>query len=229
MKATRRKLRGLARSEGGTRDDRFFWIASDDRYAAHQYLRMLAVPRVRIVPVEQGEETWAASRVVEALRRIETEAMMEEDQRWAILDVDHFGEASHLTGLMGALQEAGQLGIEVAISQPCFELWLLLHWVEAKEASGVKDAKEAEGRLRRAIGEYNKRNLKLQHYGPERMLAAVRRARELDSTTNGDKLPKARTTRMYRLIEALALAGHKRWLTGEWLQLREELESGRPG
>ena len=62
-----------------------------------------------------------------------------------------------------------------------------------------------------------------------RMLAAVRRARELDSITKGEKLPKARTTRMYRLIEALALAGHKQWLTGEWLQLREELESGRPG
>lgn len=43
------------------------------------------------------------------------------DQVWCVFDVDHFEVA-------GAVVEARRKGIEVAVSNPCFELWLILHF-----------------------------------------------------------------------------------------------------
>jgi len=43
------------------------------------------------------------------------------DEIWCVFDVDQHPKLSH------AIFEARQSGIEVAISNPCFELWLVLH------------------------------------------------------------------------------------------------------
>ena len=43
------------------------------------------------------------------------------DELWCVFDVDQHPNLSH------AINDAQQSGIEVAVSNPCFELWLVLH------------------------------------------------------------------------------------------------------
>ena len=221
MRPTRRKVKALTRDRESYRDDRIFWVGTDDRYAPKQYLDFLRVPRVKFFALGAGEDAQAAERVVARLRD-EADAE-EQDEKWALLDADHYQEGTHLTSFLSALQQAKNAGIQVAISKPCFEFWLLLHWVDVQVAAEVRGAAEAEALLRKQPGGYNKRKLKAEHYPMERVMAATRKARELDGTVAGGPIPKGNTTRVYRLIEAIALSGHENDMTAEWKALRDEL------
>jgi hypothetical protein len=44
------------------------------------------------------------------------------DQVWCVFDVDDYPD------IPAAVATARRLGIEVAVSHPCFELWLILHF-----------------------------------------------------------------------------------------------------
>ena len=52
------------------------------------------------------------------------------DQAWAIFDVDDYniGTPAELENWNAARQQARDLGINLAINSPCFELWYLLHF-----------------------------------------------------------------------------------------------------
>lgn len=50
---------------------------------------------------------------------------------WLVMDTDRWEE-----NLMETIKEAYQNNYELAISKPCFEIWLLLHYRKAK---GIKD------------------------------------------------------------------------------------------
>ncbi len=50
MSPSRRKVKALTRDRESYRDDRIFWVGTDDRYATRQYLDFLRVPRVRKSP-----------------------------------------------------------------------------------------------------------------------------------------------------------------------------------
>ncbi len=222
MSLTRRKVRSLTRDQETFRDDRIFWVGSDDRYAPKQYLELLRVPRVRIFTIAAGEQAQAAERVVERLQA-EAEAM-EADEKWALLDADHYLEGTHLTSFLSALRRADDCGIQVAISKPCFEFWLLLHLVETEAALSVGNAREAEEAVRTALGGYNKTKLREADFPIERVMAAVRKARELDGQVKGGAIPRANTSRVYLLIEAIARAGHAPTMSKGWQELFEEIQ-----
>ena len=109
MSPTRRKVKALTRDRESYRDDRIFWVGTDDRYAPRQYLDFLRIPRVRIFSLEAGLEAQAAKRVVERLRD-EADAQ-EQDEKWALLDADHYLEGTHLASFLSALQQAKDAGI----------------------------------------------------------------------------------------------------------------------
>jgi hypothetical protein len=55
------------------------------------------------------------------------------DTCWAVFDVDHYGDGFLAKTLGGARQN----GIQVAISNPCFEVWLHLHSGEIEELKDI--------------------------------------------------------------------------------------------
>lgn len=85
---------------------------------------------------------------------------------WCVVDVDEFD-------LTRALVLARQCGINLAISNPCFEYWLLLHF-EACAAPMTRYA-EVERRLRRHVPGYRKSALDFQDFA-HGVDAAVNRA-----------------------------------------------------
>lgn len=186
---------------GRLRDDRLFLIACDDTYAPKQYFGFFRLTRVKIevVPTEDG--TSVAEAVLQRL--LNSFEYEEGDERWMLLDTDHVASGSHLPGLLRALQDAQRQGVRVALSKPCFELWLLLHHADEAIATTLRHAKDVETILRTTIGEYNKTRLKQEHYPLTLVAEAIKRAERLDNTVPGGIVPEDNTTRVYQLLRAI--------------------------
>ena len=69
------------------------------------------------------------------------------DEVWCVFDVDEHPKID------GARQQAGENGISLVVSNPCFELWLLLHF---KDHTSHIDRKKAQSRCRSHMPGYNK-------------------------------------------------------------------------
>ena len=196
----RLKPRPLTRGEGTLRDTRLFLVACDDTYAPKQYFSFLRLSRVQIHVVETDDTKSAAVYVWERLKKFDVE---EDDERWMVLDTDHCIEANHFPSFIQAITEAQQAGVKIALSKPCFELWLLIHHVDEEAVKGLRNADETEAALRFALGEYNKCNLKPEHYPLVSIKVAITRAERLDSQVQGGHRPEANTTRVYQLLKAI--------------------------
>jgi hypothetical protein len=182
------------------RDDRLFIVACDDTYAPQQYFAFFRLTRVKIHVVPTLNGTSVAEYVLDRLLSFD---YGEGDERWMLLDTDHVTQGTHLPGFLRALQTAATQGVNVALSKPCFELWLLLHHELETAVSTLGNAKDVEEVLRAQLGEYNKTNLKEEHYPPSLVAAAFERAERLDLSVGGGSIPNANTTRVYQLWKAI--------------------------
>jgi hypothetical protein len=182
------------------RDDRLFIVACDDTYAPQQYFSFFRLSRVKIHVVPTLDGTSAAEYVLDRLLSFD---YGEGDERWMLLDTDHVTQGTHLPGFLRALQAAATQGVNVALSKPCFELWLLLHHELETAVSTLRNAKEVEEALRARLGEYNKSNLKAEHYPQSSVVAAIERAENLDLSVGGGSIPNASATRVYQLWKAI--------------------------
>ena len=182
------------------RDDRLFIIACDDTYAPQQYFGFFRLTRVQIHVVPTLDNTSSAEAVLKRLLNYEYE---EGDERWMLLDTDHVTQGTHLRGFLRALRDAEDQGIKVALSMPCFELWLLLHHVDEGQVHNLQNAGEVEAALRVALGEYNKTRLKEEHYPRASVTEAVVRAERLNDSVLGGDIPNANTSRVYQLWRSI--------------------------
>jgi len=203
MSLTPRKPRPLIRDAACLRDDRLFIIACDDTYAPKQYFEFFRIPRIQVHVVETPKEDTSshAAHVLERLQKFEHD---EDDELWMLLDTDHCIKKGHIKSFKRAIKDANNQGIKIALSRPCFELWLLLHHVDESAVASLKNAQETEGALRGALGgQYDKTNLKLEHYPLATVRDAYLRSRKLDKIIVGGTIPKGNTSRVHLLWDAI--------------------------
>jgi RloB-like protein len=129
--------------------------------------------------------------VVDYARKFRDQAVDDYDQVWCVLDVDDFdfGEA---------LAAAHRNDINLAISNPCFELWLLLHHVDVTVA--LQGASNSLLRLKRIVPEYDKSDLRFEDFA-EGIPDAVQRARLLSD--DDAPLGPYPSTGMWRLVSLI--------------------------
>ncbi len=115
------------------------------------------------------------------------------DSVWCVFDVDEH------PNIPDARQMARDNGIKLAISNPCFELWLLLHFTEPP---GCHDRKMIKRRLKGYIEGYDKKvDFGMLKPGLE---DALRRAKRLDKQAGDLGKPDCNpTTGVYRLVEVI--------------------------
>ncbi|GAA1234317.1 RloB family protein [Prauserella halophila] len=77
------------------------------------------------------------------------------DETWCVIDVDEYN-------IDAAFSEAQRLDVKLAVSNPCFEYWLLLHF-ERCEAP-LPCFQDVEPRLRQQVRGYNKKSLNFSDY-----------------------------------------------------------------
>lgn len=201
----------LGRTPGKLRDARLFVVATEDTYAPRQYFGFFDHDRliVRVLHTEGGESSPLA--VVARLKTFQDDYQLgDDDQLWALLDTDHWIEDSHKRGLVDAIRQAKQQEFRVAMSNPCFDLWLLLHHTEVPPGSVFPNCQAVGIEIRRLLGEFNKCNLKGEHYSSERVRLAMNQARALDKThpsADPDFWPESTGSRVYLLLDELEKAG----------------------
>lgn len=119
------------------------------------------------------------------------------DQLWLVFDVDTWKEEM----LASVAREALQRGYHLAVSNPCFEIWLVLHETDDLAfLSGYGPPKRSEATKRhlRELRAQGSRIITSEHIWQARL-----RACELDSDAR-ERWPMSTGTHVYRLIDALA-------------------------
>ncbi|MEE1834985.1 RloB family protein [Streptomyces sp. SP17KL33] len=111
------------------------------------------------------------------------------DEVWCVFDVDQFVDVAE------AAVAARRAGIMVAVSNPCFELWLLLHF--APQTAHVATYKKLLPLLQKHVPGYDKTRVDFAVYREGRA-HAVEQARKLDPT--GEAHMRNPSTGVWRLV-----------------------------
>ena len=226
MSRKSRKPRPLNRDIQTFRDDTLYIVACDDTYAPEQYFKAYQQDfmgtRLQVKVVETPDGSSAAEHVLNRLLQYEVE---DGDQRWLLLDTDHYADDSHRKGFLQALKRARQEGVRIALNKPCFEFWLILHHLSKNESrlSGITDAASAVACLKSLLGGYNKRKLDMNHFSIAKVSNAFQTAKEIDTSVAGGDIPDSNTARTYLIWEEMIRNASSAQLPSELLDLKKVL------
>ncbi len=197
-----RKKRALDRDGGVVRDASLVIIASEDTHAVSQYFRRFRTRRVAFKVLETQDCHSSPRDVIARLDVYRAEeATVDGDQFWVCIDSDHWIQPNHIANLTEVLRECRQKNYGVAISNPCFELWLLLHFGPFETSETSCRCESVEKQLRLIVGQYRKGNITALPLTAETVQIAIDRALMLDS--DSQVLPTRPATRVYKLLEVL--------------------------
>ena len=201
------------------RDARLIVIASEGKDTERIYFKALAKeytnPRVHVHILERGVDernNSSPEHVLKQLNDYKSQYELEaDDELWLVVDKDRWTEAM----LSRVATECSQeVAMHMALSNPCFELWLLLHledaasltleeqmlWMENRRKSKNADP-YLKVRLRQKMGSYHE-----SAYDAQMLIAnvetAIEQARALDKNP-ADRWPQTLGTRVYLLAESV--------------------------
>jgi len=127
-----------------------------------------------------------------------------EDEVWILIDFDRWKEKK----IASIAKQALQKGYLLALSNPCFEAWLLLHWIPEKAINPAeledlrkKGCAAVAGKIREIRGHYNKELNDASEY-MEHVKRAIVNARSLDINPD-DRWPHSFGSRVYLLCERI--------------------------
>lgn len=184
--------------KGGYFKDSFLLvIACEGAVRERQYFELLVSSsqriRLKILAPEKDEiglssPKWVLDRAVKFSEKI---GLNDHDLLWIVIDKDRWSE-DFLRQLANTVLETK--GWNLAISNPCFEVWLLFHYKNI-DSSSLKTCSD----LKRELG-----NTTVRGYDVNDLLnnteEAIQRSKALD--TNKDYfMPPKMTTRLYQLVE----------------------------
>ena len=186
------------------RDARLIVIASEGKDTERIYFKALAKeytnPRVHVHILERSENEQNNSSPEHVLKQL-----------WLVVDRDRWTEAMLSRVAMECAQDEF---MHVALSNPCIELWLLLHLVDASLLAPEEQQLWMENRrrkksadpylkirLRHEMGSYHESSydalMLIEH-----VETAIERARALDKNPT-DRWPQTLGTRVYLLAESV--------------------------
>ncbi len=144
----------------------------------------------------EGQDKSAPKHVLKSMQdHIKKNDLMDGDEAWLVVDTDNWRETD-LKSLHA--WSVSQPSYGLAVSNPCFEYWLLLHF---EVGTGAPDKNACLRRLRKHMPHYDKVNLDLAALEPG-IADAVERARKRDTPPVVD-WPRGAGTTVYRLVERL--------------------------
>lgn len=134
-----------------------------------------------------------------------------EDEFWIVADVDDNLD-NHKEEFKNAIKACENKNYKYAISNPFFEIWLLLHHDDVLEedkkfAVTSKHPYEPTNHFRVRLAEKGaplkgQKHLKIEHYSDEKIRLAVQRAKALMNGKN-EKIPSDYGTHVYKIVEEI--------------------------
>jgi len=170
-----RKKRPLDRGRGEFRDASLIVIASEDTYAVDDYFAQFKTRRVHIEVLPTLDSHSAPQHVMARLTDFEKDVPIEVgDTLWICIDRDRWDTAR----LAEVIRESLQRGYQVAISNPCFELWVLLHFSEV-ESTPRQTCSQVCATLKAVMGGYGRQCCRTMSLSRQKVEEAMERARAI--------------------------------------------------
>lgn len=201
------------------RDARLIVIASEGKDTERIYFKALAKeytnPRVHVHILKRSEDeknNSSPEHVLEQLNEYKCQYELEaDDELWLVTDKDHWTEAMLSRVATECMQD---VSMHMALSNPCFELWLLLHLVDVASLTPEEQKLWIENRrkskssnpylkvlLRQKMGSYHESAYDVLTL-IQNVEVAIERARLLDKNP-ADRWPQTLGTRVYLLAESV--------------------------
>lgn len=191
--AIHRKRRPLVRTVE-TKDAKLIVIATEGEKTEKIYFDGFRNSRIKIrtIPSEEGRS--APSYVLENVQKFKNEYDLDaDDELWLAGDVDRWPERN----LSEIARSCASKRFRLAVSNPCFEIWLALHCPDDLEGDLSPDSLRKH--LVSYLGAFSKSN-----FDVPRLLSglsrAVKRAKVLDAEETG-RWPQKSGTHVYKIFD----------------------------
>jgi hypothetical protein len=135
----------------------------------------------------------APSGLVAYAEKLRDQNAGEFDEVWCVFDVDDYAADVEVAAVA-----ARKADVSVAVSNPCFEFWLLLHLRDHK--AWLNGPPDAEAKLVKCLPEYDKTKLNFAHFAPG-VRIAISRGR--DHAGSGRTYRDNPFTTMWRLADVI--------------------------
>ena len=150
---------------------------------------------IQILPSKKDGDS-SPEKVLERLNKFARDKIFDEDRDecWLVIDYDSWSDKK-LNEIYG---ECKQRNYKLAVSNPCFELWLNFHQDKSKTPKTCSDCQKE---LKKLLKIYDKNN-----YDADRLLEKLEKAIEKSRQLHQDKdepFPKDSGTHVYLLVEKL--------------------------
>ncbi len=179
----RRRYRRLfiLSTEGSNTEPQYFGMFNDDNTVIHGRLLKHRGP--------------APTTVLREMKRyLNNQDLRKDDEAWLVVDKDRWQD-TQLQLLCDWSQSDERYGL--AVSNPMFEYWLVLHF---EDGNGISSARDCTSRLKRHLPDYDK-TLQVEILRPN-VSTALSRAENRDNPPCTD-WPRNTGTTVYRLVKAL--------------------------
>jgi hypothetical protein len=195
MVSTSRRPRPLVRNEGH-RDARLIVIATEGQKTEKIYFDAFQNQRLKILTLVTEGGRSSPEAVFDRLRIFATEYQIgADDELWIVIDRDRWSEKT----LSEIAQECHSGRTRLALSNPCFEIWLAYHYLA--EVPAEIDSTSAEGYFRTLHGSFSKGKYDATPL-VSRVIDAIERAAAADFNPAA-RWPDAPGTRVYKLMKSV--------------------------
>lgn len=222
-----RERKGISKRKSKIKDTRrYFVIASEGADTERIYFEGLAKLIIkdgldRLIKIEflvrNGEDERAKSAHKDIIKQLDTYKkkyrLDEKDELWLVIDRDK--QNNKIDTFADTVRKCIQKNYFLALSNPNFELWLLLHLKNLNDYSEEKinilfENKKVEGSNRKALekklldllSEYNKSNYDFEKF-ESCIPDAIQRAKDLDKNPDERWIEDSLGSRVYLLVEKI--------------------------
>lgn len=193
--AKKKPRRSFARSSAFRSYRKLFIIASEGRKTEIQYFALFNNEGMTVqVKCIKSDSKSAPGYVLKRMAKsLAKDQLKSDDEAWLVVDKDAW-TIEQLTELYKWSKLKDNYGL--ALSNPNFEYWLLLHF---EDGNNIRGAVACTHRLKKYFPDYDK-GIPAKFFSKENIQAAVNRAKALDRPPC-KKWPEKTGSTVYRLIE----------------------------
>lgn len=177
---------------------KLFVIAVEGIRTEPQYFslfRQLSI-NVDIKTLEEKDRSSPEQVLARLESYLKKSALKKNDQAWLVVDKDSWTD-NQLSKLVKWSRQNTNFGL--ALSNPKFEYWLLLHF---EEPNSIKSPRDCNDKLKKHIPDYNK-SINPRKITRTMVESAIQRAKSRDISTSNSLIPVFPGTTVYKLVEAI--------------------------
>lgn len=193
------KRRIFERPLGERRYKKLFVIAVEGVKTEPQYFEIFNKSNELIIKIKclKGNFQSSPFQVLKRMKNyLNKESLKKTDEAWIVIDIDEWSN-EQITQIYEWSQSKENYGL--AVSNPMFEFWLLLHF---ETGTNLASSKECLERLKRHLPEYRK-GIDIRKFTSDIINNAIRRAKQRDNPRCVDWPKTIGGTTVYRLVEKL--------------------------